>query len=33
LAGGNKFKVLDLAMAIPNKKKFENYRSLDEKGS
>jgi hypothetical protein len=28
----NRFKALGLAMAIPNKKKFENYGSLDEKG-
>jgi hypothetical protein len=28
----NRFKALDLAMAIPNKKKFENYENLDEKG-
>jgi predicted nucleic acid-binding Zn-ribbon protein len=28
----SKFKALDLAMAIPNKKKFENYRNLNEKG-
>jgi hypothetical protein len=28
----NRFKELDLAMDIPNKKKFVNCRSLDEKG-